>query len=63
MTQETYICSQFARVLPTTVEHEYQVRMQMQSELGKTNWINLTPEQFREIECILAFWENNHVHD
>jgi hypothetical protein len=57
MTQETYICSQFARVLPTTVVHEYQVRMQMQSELGKTNWINLSEAQFREIEFMLANWE------
>lgn len=58
MTQETYICSQFARVLPTTVVHEYQVRMQLQSELGKTNWINLSTAQMREIECLLANWEN-----
>lgn len=57
MSQETYICSQFARVLPTTVVHEYQVRMQLQSELGKTNWINLSTAQLREIECLLANWE------
>jgi hypothetical protein len=42
--------------LPTTVVHEYQVRMQLQSELGKTNWINLSTAQMREIECLLANW-------
>lgn len=58
MNQETYICSQFARVLPTYVENQYQVRMQLQSELGKTNWLNLSEAQFREIEFMLANWEN-----
>jgi hypothetical protein len=58
MNQETYICSQFHRVLPTNLACEYQVRMQMQSELGKTNWINITEAQFREIECLLATWQH-----
>lgn len=57
MNQETYICSQFHRVLPTNVVNQYQVRMQMQSELGKTNWINITEAQFREIEFLLATWK------
>ena len=68
MNQETYICSQFANVLPTSQDTAmlspyFTIRMKIQSNLGETNYINLTPEQFREIECILAFWENNHVHD
>ena len=57
MNQETYICSQFGKVLPTNLENQYQVRMQMQSELGKTNWINISEAQFREIEFMLASWD------
>jgi hypothetical protein len=67
MNQETYISNQFWKVLPTDVvveslRDDFQIRMKIQSPLGQTNYINLTPDQFREIECILAFWEENHVH-
>ena len=64
MNQETYICSQFANVLPTSQDTamlppHFTIRMKIQSNLGETNYINLTEDQFREIECILAFWESN----
>lgn len=63
MNQETYITRQFWRVLPTTMANNsqseaFQIRMQIQSPLGKTNFINLSVDQFREIECLLAGWEN-----
>jgi len=65
MNQETYISNQFWKVLPTDVvveslRNDFQIRMKIQSPLGQTNFINLTIEQFREIECILAMWESNH---
>ena len=65
MNQETSISNQFWKVLPTDVvveslRNDFQIRMKIQSPLGQTNYINLTPEQFREIECILAMWEQNH---
>jgi hypothetical protein len=65
MNQETYISNQFWKVLPTDVvveslRNDFQIRMKIQSPLGQTNYINLTTEQFREIECILAMWEQNH---
>jgi hypothetical protein len=66
MNQETYISNQFWKVLPTDVvveslRNDFQIRMKIQSPLGQTNFINLTIDQFREIECILAMWESNHA--
>jgi len=62
MNQETYISNQFWKVLPTDVvieslRDDFQIRMKIQSQLGQTNFINLTIEQFREIECLLATWQ------
>jgi hypothetical protein len=62
MNQETYICNQFWKVLPTDAVIEslgdtFQIRMQIKSALGKTNYINLSEAQFREIEFMLANWE------
>jgi hypothetical protein len=62
MNQETYISNQFWKVLPTDVvveslRDDFQIRMKIQSQLGQTNYINLTIEQFREIECLLATWQ------
>lgn len=63
--QEVYISNEFWEVLPTDVvieslDKSFKIRMQIKSQLGKTKWINLSIDQFREIECILANWENNH---
>ena len=62
MNQETYICSQFANVLPTSQDTamlppHFTIRMKIQSNLGETNYINLTIDQFREIEFLLASWQ------
>jgi len=62
MNQETYISNQFWKVLPTDVvveslRDDFQIRMKIQSQLGQTNFINLSIEQFREIECLLATWQ------
>lgn len=61
MNQETYICSQFANVLPTsqdiTLMPYFTIRMKIQSNLGETNYINLSEAQFREIEFMLASWD------
>ena len=61
--QETYISNQFWKVLPTdavvdSLGKHFQIRMKIQSPLGQTNFINLSVEQFREIECILASWDD-----
>ena len=59
--QETYICSQFGKVLPTsqdiTMMPYFTIRMKIQSNLGETNYINLSEAQFREIEFMLASWD------
>jgi hypothetical protein len=62
MNQETYISNQFWKVLPTdavveSLDKYFQIRMKIQSPLGQTNYINLTPDQFREIEFLLASWD------
>jgi hypothetical protein len=36
----------------------FTIRMKIQSNLGETNYINLTEAQFREIEFMLSNWEN-----
>jgi hypothetical protein len=62
MNQETYISNQFWKVLPTDVvveslRDDFQISMKIRSPLGQTNFINLTIDQFREIECLLASWQ------
>jgi len=61
MSQETYICSQFSRVLKPIQDETildknpyFTIRMKVQSDLGATNWINVPISKFREIECLLA---------
>ena len=53
-TQE-YITAQTMRVAPFPVMDgsNGQFKIQVISEKGKTNWMNITPEQFRWIEKVL----------
>ena len=50
-----YIQKQLIRVAPFPV-HENdngQLRLKLHSAQGETNWLNITPEQFKRIEEIL----------
>ena len=58
----TYIEQQMLQVCPTPVEDHEFFRMQIRSDTGRaTNWLNITPDQFREIERVLLDTEANHV--
>ena len=47
---------QALKVMPYPVNSPYYsvVRLKLQSEYGSTNWMNVTPEQFKAIEEILS---------
>ena len=65
MNQEAYISNQFSKVLSTQVDEaflppHFSISMKVRSQFGETVWMDLSTEQFREIECILAMWESNH---
>jgi hypothetical protein len=50
-----YYEQQCYKVMPHTVEGRYYnvVRLKLQSEHGQSNWMDLTPSQFKAIEKIL----------
>ncbi len=50
-----YIEGQMIKVCPLPVLEggNGQLRLKLHSERGETNWLNITPEQFKQIEQIL----------
>lgn len=55
-----YIDSQLFRAIPlplteanTSEEKNGQIRIQIRTKHGSTNWLNVTPYQMQEIESIL----------
>jgi len=48
-----YLNAQFMRYAPLPVEEYDQIRIKIRSERGESNWLNITPDQVREIESIL----------
>jgi len=49
-----YYTSQIERLHPETfTDYDFIVQLKMSSEHGKTNWMNLTPDQVRQIAAIL----------
>ena len=50
-----YIEQQLYRVAPMPLNSDGngQLRLKLHSERGETNWINITPEQFKAIELAL----------
>lgn len=56
----TYIEQQMETVCPFPIDSDKNgiIRLKMQSERGSTNWLNLTPEAFREIEQVLIRMES-----
>ena len=56
-----YIETQFFKVAPFPLNEESQaehlngqIRLKVHSKRGETNWINITPEQFKQIEKLLT---------
>ena len=54
MTNREYIMSQLLRLCPVTTDKAGQFKIKLHSELGETNWINVTKEQLHKIEGILC---------
>lgn len=48
-----YFTSQFLGYAPLTLEQCGQIRIKLTSEKGATNWLNLSPQQARDIEAII----------
>ena len=49
-----YIEQQLYRVAPLPLNDvNGQLRLKLHSERGETNWLNITPEQFKAIELAL----------
>ena len=56
-----YIEAQFFKVAPFPLNEESQaehlngqIKLKVHSKRGETNWLNVTPEQFKLIEKILS---------
>jgi len=41
------------KALPLPPENCGQVKIKLHSELGQSNWLNITPDQLRKIELAL----------
>ena len=52
-TEYNYYADQLLKVCPFPVEKNGIIRIQLTSEHGKTNYLNLTPYQFRIVEQVL----------
>jgi hypothetical protein len=52
-TNYNYYADQLLKVCPFPVEKNGIIRLQLSSEQGKTNYMDITPTQFRLIEKVL----------
>lgn len=60
----TYIEQQMLTVCPTPVDNRQFFRIQIRSDTGqKTNWLNITPDQFRKIERMLIDDEKEKLRE
>lgn len=48
-----YYSNQLLKVCPFPVEQNGIIRLQLSSQQGKTNYMDITPDQFRLIERVL----------
>jgi len=51
--REPYITTQAMNYAPTGLDQCGIIRLQIRSEKGKTNWLNVSPDAVMEIEMIL----------
>ena len=54
MTQSNYIMNQLLKLCPVSTDKAGQVKLKLHSELGETNWINISKDQLHQIETILC---------
>ena len=50
-----YLENEFYNCCPLMPVECGTIKVQIQSEKGKTRWFNITPEQFKQIENVLAY--------
>lgn len=51
--EQKYIEAQLIKALPLPPENCGQVKIKLYSELGQSNWLNITSYQLRKIELAL----------
>jgi len=51
--EQKYIEAQLIKALPLPPENCGQVKIKLYSELGQSNWLNITPTQLKKIELTL----------
>ena len=54
MINSEYITAQLLKLCPVTTDKAGQVKLKLHSELGETNWLNISKEQLHNIEGILC---------
>lgn len=48
-----YMNAQLIKALPLPPQDCGQIKIKLHSELGQSNWLNITPDQLRKIELAL----------
>ena len=48
-----YVNAQLIKALPLPPQMCGQIKIQLYSEQGQSNWLNITPDQLRKIELAL----------
>lgn len=56
-----YVEAQLMQVCPLPVNECGIIRIQIISEKGKTKWMNITPDQFKQIENVLLGIHNGKI--
>jgi hypothetical protein len=51
--EQKYMEAQLIKALPLPPEMCGQVKIKLYSELGQSNWLNITPSQLKKIELAL----------
>ena len=54
MINSEYITAQLLKLCPVTTDKAGQVKLKLHSELGETNWLNISKGQLYDIEGILC---------
>ena len=52
--QSNYTMNQLLKLCPVSTDKAGQVKLKLHSELGETNWINISKDQLHRIETILC---------
>lgn len=51
--QQKYIEAQLIKAVPLPPQDCGQIKIKLYSELGQSNWLNITPETLKKIELAL----------